>query len=163
MYRPLSEDTLDDFHGLVRDGHVRRYLLDGERFPRDWSAARVTESLDLFHRRGVGLWLTSSKAADEVVGFCGFLELPGSHPGPQLVYALFERFTGLGYATEMAHASIDEARRHPGFETIVACVDLVNGASLRVLKKLGFQVVSTSSGRAGDVLTLELPPALPAR
>jgi RimJ/RimL family protein N-acetyltransferase len=40
----------------------------------------------------------------------------------------------------------------------VACVDLANDASARVLEKLGFQVVSISPGRAGDVLTLELPP-----
>jgi hypothetical protein len=36
VYRPLSEDTLDDVHRLVPDDHVRRYLLDGDWSSRAW-------------------------------------------------------------------------------------------------------------------------------
>ncbi len=133
-YQPVSLPTLDDFHRLVEDAHVRRYLMDGQRFPREWSEARVGDSVTLFARRGVGLWLAHEKESGNLVGFCGFLEIPSMHAEPQLVYALFERFTGAGYATEMARASIAEARRHPGFGTIVAGVDAVNVASLRVLE-----------------------------
>jgi RimJ/RimL family protein N-acetyltransferase len=82
--------------------------------------------------------------------------LPSIHPEPQLVYALFQRFTGIGYATEMAIASIAEARRHPGFDTIVAGVDEVNVASVRVLEKLGFRRAATYSGSFGTSLLLLL-------
>ena len=78
------------------------------------------------------------------------------HPEPQLVYALFERFTGIGYATEMAIASIAEAYRHPGFSTIVAGVDEVNVASVHVLEKLGFRRVATHPGSFGNTLLLLL-------
>ena len=154
-YHPLSEATIDAFHRLVQDDHVRRYLMDGELFPLEWSAERVRESQNLFDRRGVGLWLAHAQADDEVVGFCGFLEIPSLDPEPQLVYALFERFTGRGYATEMARASIAEARRNPGFATIVAGVDEVNIVSLRVLRKLGFRQVTTKPGNLGNVLMLQ--------
>jgi len=40
------------------------------------------------------------------------------HPEPQLVYAILHRFVGMGYAKEMARASIAEARRHQGFERL---------------------------------------------
>lgn len=155
-YQPVTHATLDDFHALVQDDHVRRYLMDGQLFPREWSEQRVRDSVSLFDRRGVGLWLAHDRDTGELVGFCGFLEIPSMHREPQLVYAMFERFTGHGYATEMAGAAIVEARRHPGFSTIVAGVDEMNIASVRVLDKLGFRRVATHPGSFGDVLLLSL-------
>ena len=155
-YRPVTAATLDDFHRLVQDDHVRRYLMDGELFPREWSEQRVRDSADLFERCGVGLWLAHQRETGDVVGFCGFLDVPPIHPQPQLVYAMFERFTGYGYATEMARASITEARRHSGFSTIVASVDEANVASVRVLDKLGFRRTARHPGAFGDVLVLVL-------
>jgi ribosomal-protein-alanine N-acetyltransferase len=154
-YRPVSLEPLDEFHRLVQDDHVRRFLMDGELYEREWTAERVRDSVTLFDRRGVGIWLAYDKC-DDLVGFCGFLEIPSLHPEPQLVYALFERFTGAGYATEMARACLIQARRHPGFGTIVASVDEVNVTSVRVLENVGFRRVATHSGRFGRVLVMEL-------
>src|SRR5262245_27804765 len=101
IYRPVTDESLDDFHSLVQDDHVRRFLMDGHLFPREWSEQRVHDSRDLVRRRGVGLWLAHGRDTGELVGFCGFIEIASLHPQPQLVYAIFERFTGIGYATEM--------------------------------------------------------------
>lgn len=155
-YHRLTSAATADFHTLVRDEHVRQYLMDGEIFPRGWSEERLRESDDLFRRRGVGLWLVRARESGELVGFCGFLQQPSSAAEPQLVYAMFERFTNRGYATEMARASIAEARRHAGFETIHAGVDEVNARSVRVLEKLGFRVTATRAGHFGNVLELTL-------
>jgi RimJ/RimL family protein N-acetyltransferase len=155
----VSLPALDAFHSLVQDPHVSRYLLDGQVHPREWSEERLRASLSLFDRRGVGLWLAFDKQTGVLVGFCGFLEIPPVHPEPQLVYALFERYTGSGLALEMAHTSITEARRHSGFNTIVASVDEANLASMRVLEKLGFQTGSVSNGSFGNVFLLLLDAA----
>jgi ribosomal-protein-alanine N-acetyltransferase len=155
-YQPLNHSHLDAFHRLVEDDHVRRYLMDGQVFPREWSEQRIGDSIDLFDRRGVGLWLVHEHDSGELVGFCGFLEIPSLHAEPQLVYAMFERFTGRGYATEMAGAAIAEARRQQGFSTIVAGVDAVNVASVHVLEKLGFRHVSTHAGAFGDTFLMLL-------
>ena len=155
-YRPVTPESLDAFHALVRDDHVRQFLMDGELFPREWSMERVQDSVSLFERRGVGLWLARERGTDELVGFCGFLQIGSMHAEPELVYALFERFTGNGYTTEMARASIDEARRQPGFSTIIASVDEVNLASVHVVEKLGFQRVAARPGSFGNVLQFKL-------
>jgi [ribosomal protein S5]-alanine N-acetyltransferase len=107
-------------------------------------------------RRGVGLWLAFDAASGALAGFCGFLVLPSVHQEPQLVYALSERFTGKGYATEMARASIAAARANAGFTDIVAAVDGVNAASIRVLEKLGFARQGTSAGAFGDTFVYRL-------
>ena len=154
-YEPLRLETVEQFHTLVVDEHVRRYLMDGTIFPIEWSRDRVRDSQALFARRGVGLCLARDIASADLVGFCGFLDIPDVHPEPQLVYALFERFTGRGYATEMAGAAIEEARRH-GFGEIVAGVDEVNAASSRVLEKLGFERTATLQGAFGHMFVCRL-------
>jgi RimJ/RimL family protein N-acetyltransferase len=158
-YHPVDAAGLDAFHGLIQDEHVRRYLVDGSLFPREWTQSRVRDSQALFERRGVGLWLVHQRQTRELVGFCGFLVIEATCPEPQLVYALLERFTGRGYATEMARAAIAHARRQPGFEEILASVDRVNAASCRVLEKLRFERVETRQGAFGDVFLLRLKPS----
>lgn len=159
-YTPVSFDTLDDLHALVRDPHVRRYLLDGVEFPPEWSQERIADSQALFERRGVGLWLVRERDGGALAGFCGFLEMTALHPEPQLVYAMFEAFTGRGYATEMARAAIAAARQ-AGFTDIVASVDEVNAASVRVLEKLGFQRTAIQPGAFGPMWMCLLRPAAP--
>ena len=154
-YAPVELENLDAFRSLLQDDHVRRYLLDGNLFPRDWTEERIRESQKLFERRGVGLWLATD-IANQLVGFCGFLEFPSIHAEPQLVYAMLERFTGKGYATEMARASIAYARGRAGLAEVFAGVDAVNVASCRILEKLGFERVATRQGSFGDMYLLRL-------
>jgi RimJ/RimL family protein N-acetyltransferase len=161
-YHPVTAATVDDFHALVRDRHVQRYLMDGQSLPRKWTEDRVRDSAALFGRRGVGIWLARDRQTGELVGFCGFLEMSAVHPEPQLVYALFERFTGRGYASEMAGAAIAESRRFPDFQTIVASVDEVNVASVHLLEKLGFRRMATQQGSFGDVVLMQLEAPEPA-
>jgi RimJ/RimL family protein N-acetyltransferase len=154
-YHPVEPANLDAFHSLVQDEHVRRYMMDGNVFPREWSAARIRESQALFERRGVGTWLAYDTNTNRLVGFCGF-DNPSGRPDPQLIYAMFECFTGRGFATEMARAAIVRARTQPGFAEIVADVDEINAASVRVLEKLGFERIAVHQGAFGNLLLLRL-------
>jgi [ribosomal protein S5]-alanine N-acetyltransferase len=156
LYQRIALPALERFHALVVDEHVRRYLMDGEIFPPAWSVERIRDSEALFERRGVGLWLVEKKGSRELVGFCGFLELPFLTDQPQLVYALLERFTGKGYATEMARASIDYARSRAGFKDIVAAVDEVNAKSCLLLERIGFARVRTIEGNLGPTRVYRL-------
>lgn len=155
-YTEVEPCHLDDFHGLVQDEHVRRYLLDGQVFSRMWSAERIGDSQALFEQRRLGIWLVHEKTSKQLVGFCGFLIWPSVHPEPQLVYAMFERFTGKGYAIEMARAAIARARHHAGLREIIVSVDEINVASHRILEKLGFEWIETQKGQFGKMFLLRL-------
>jgi len=154
-YDPAEPANLDAFHRLVQDEHVRRYMMDGAVCSREWSTERMRASQALFESRGVGTWLAYDWSTDELVGFCGFESSPG-RPDPQLVYVMFERFAGRGFATEMARAAIAQARTQPGFAEIAADVDEINAASVRVLEKLGFERVALQPGALGNLLLLRL-------
>ena len=158
-YSELGPGNLHRFHSLVQDDHVRCYLFDGQVLPIEWSVETIRTSQSLFDRRGVGIWLVNHKVTEELIGFCGFAEIDTVHPEPQLVYAIFHRFVGMGYATEMACTSIAEARRHKGFATIIASVDEVNAASLRILEKLGFERIATLQAAFGNMFLLQLDAA----
>ena len=112
-YRPVDLGTLDAFHGLVQDEHVRRSMMDGLLFPHEWSEERVRESLALGDERGVCIWLAHDTDTGELVGFCGFW-VPPAGSEPELLYALRERWNGRGLATEMGRAAIAHARTQPG-------------------------------------------------
>jgi hypothetical protein len=65
QYRPVTLANIDGFHSLVQDPYVRRYLMNGDVFPREWSEERVLESEALFERRGVGIWMVTDLATNE--------------------------------------------------------------------------------------------------
>ena len=156
-YRAVEPADLDAFSALVQDEHIRRYMMDGKIFPPAWSAGHIRASEALFDRLGVGLWLAHERWTGELVGFCGYLILPEVHATPELLYALREPFTGRGLATEMARLCIFEGQWRRCFpDGIVASVDAVNAASVRVLEKLGFERVGTNPGAFGDMLMLRL-------
>jgi RimJ/RimL family protein N-acetyltransferase len=56
----------------------------------------------------------------------------------------------------MARASIAQARTQPSFAEIVADVDEINAASVRVLEKLGFERIAVHQGAFGNLLLLRL-------
>lgn len=156
-YRPVEPTDLDAFSSLVQDAHIRRYMMDGQVFPLEWSAAHIRESDALFDRLGVGLWLAHERATGALVGFCGYLVLPEVHATPELVYALREQFIGRGLATEMARVCIFEALWRKAFpEGIVASVDAVNTASVHILEKLGFERVDARPGAFGEMLLFRI-------
>lgn len=160
-YRPLGPDDLEAFHGLIVDGHIRRYLLDGESMNRAWSAAQIAASQALFASHGVGLWLVFAKERlADPLGFCGFIRFDETGPRPQLLYALLEPHTGRGYATEIAAALVAYAELHSTDRTVISAVDAPNRASCRVLEKVGFQVTGQTPGAFGHMVhyELKLPP-----
>ena len=140
----------------MQDEHIRRYMMDGRIFPPEWSAGHIRASQALFDRLSVGLWLAHDRTTGALVGFCGYLVLPEVHATPELLYALRAPFTGRGLATEMARACIAEAVKRKAFTEILASVDAINAASVRVLEKLGFERVAIRPGAFGDMLMLRL-------
>jgi RimJ/RimL family protein N-acetyltransferase len=151
---PAAPGNVDDLARLVADDHVRRYLLDGQRYDRAWTLDRVADSDRLRATHGVGLDLAYAHSGD-LVGFTGFL-VTDDTGAPMLLYALFAHHAGLGLATEMARASLASAHH---LAAIAADVDAVNTHSVRILEKLGFARVRIAHGAFGPmpIYRLALP------
>jgi RimJ/RimL family protein N-acetyltransferase len=150
-YERLTPERVAILHGLARDRYVARFLLDGEEVPLAWAAAEVPASDALFGRLGAGLWLVREKAGPDPIGFAGFRIFAELGPEPQLLYALLEQYTNRGYATEIAAALVELARRQR-FERILSAVDEPNLASRRVLEKVGFVEAGEVPGAFGAIV-----------
>lgn len=151
-YRALAFEHLEIFHRFCVDRHVRRYLLDGLEMTRQWAAEEIETSAALFEELGVGLWLVEYEGAP--VGYCGYRRFEELHSEPQLLYALTEPHTGRGLATEMATTLLDRAWEL-GWGRVSAAVDVPNKASMRVLRKVGFEGCGFVPGAFGEMQLFE--------
>ncbi|MFK7988402.1 MAG: GNAT family N-acetyltransferase [Sandaracinaceae bacterium] len=152
-YERLTSDALPTLLQLAQDAHIRRYLLDGELMDMAWCEASLSASEACFETHGAGLFLVFRDGADDAIGFAGFHVFNELGPEPQLLYALLEPHTGMGLATEIARALLELARE-VGFSEVVSAVDAPNTASLRVLKKVGFQKTGELPGAFGATVML---------
>lgn len=182
VFRPLAADNLAQFHALVCDEHIRRYLLDGQIMSLQW-CAEVLETTSAEHRcSGLGLWLLCESGSSAPFGFAGYLRFEGPGSPLQLLYALRASHVGRGFASEAAVALIDLARElgvrtrshtengvdesagmleHDG--DIVAAVDAPNVDSIRLLERLGFARTGNVPGAFGHMFQYRLVRGRPPR
>jgi RimJ/RimL family protein N-acetyltransferase len=122
---------------LAGDPEVMRYVGDG----RAWDIERVRgwiERLNVSYRtRGFSRWAVVEREGGLAVGSCGFAPLPWS--GEIDFGYMFRRDRwGRGYASEITPAALRYGFERYGFREVVASIDPKNGASRRVLQKIGF-------------------------
>ncbi len=158
VLRPLTVDDVEPFYArLVCDPVVMAFyhayaepLTDSERreraqrdFFEHFSDGRV--------RFGYVCWAVTTRtpvasaagapiAAGELVGWAGVVTPALADPalGPELAYMVAAALHGYGLATEAAGAVLADAYTRYDLAAVHAVVDAPNGASRRVLAKLGF-------------------------
>ncbi|KAF9024553.1 acyl-CoA N-acyltransferase [Hymenopellis radicata] len=96
---------------------------------------------------GHGQYLVSEKTetTPRPVGMVSLVRSRPEHdpstwlPFPDIGYAMHAEYAGKGYATEAARALIDYARANWGVEGVLGITAPWNGASVRVMEKLGME------------------------
>lgn len=183
VFRSLTADNLVQFHALVCDEHIRRYLLDGQNMSLTWCSDILKSTSEEQRRSGLGLWLLCEHGNSTPFGFAGYLRFEGPASPLQLLYAVCASHTGLGHASEAAVAMIDLARElgvRTGYRTadasggaseskpandgdIVAAVDTPNVDSSKLLTRLGFACTGQVPGAFGPMLQYRLVRGRPPR
>ena len=141
----LRRLTLEDapfILALLNEPSFLRYI--GDRGVRTLDDARrylETGPLASYAAHGFGLYLTALRdggAEGEPIGICGLVKRPALED-VDVGFALLPRFWSRGYASECATAVLGHARRDCGLGRVVGIVQPDNGASVRVLEKLGLR------------------------
>jgi RimJ/RimL family protein N-acetyltransferase len=136
--RIWSEHDLESGVAIWGDPEVMKLIGSGKAMSR----ADVRRSIEAgtAHQRkyGVQHWAVKERASGEIIGCCGFNKLEDSD-ALELVFHFAKAHWGHGYATEAAEACVSYARRVLRPQTIVAWTHPLNGASRRILEKLGFE------------------------
>lgn len=105
----------------------------------------------IYGKYGYGMWAVFDKETDRLIGEAGLehrtdinrekfpYEWMFEDSCAELGFCMAEDLWGQGYCTEVCRAIMDYCREHFGIRTVFARADRENGASVRVLTKLGFR------------------------
>lgn len=125
---------------LDSDPEVRRYVHAGppdlDRIRKE-ILPRMCAHYDLDNDRG--FWAAEQKPTREFVGWFHLRPEEGAESDLELGYRLRRAAWGQGLATEGARALIAKAFAEPATLRVVAVTLIANGASQRVLEKIGFE------------------------
>lgn len=152
--REFTELDAPFIHALVNDPDWLRYIGDRQVHSIDDAIGYLRAGpMASYVEHGFGLWCVEHRATGEAVGMCGLLRRP-TLPGVDIGYALLPAARGRGIAFEAASATIERARTVHALPSVLAIVSPENAASIRLLERLGMQLVGPRA------LTPDTPPVL---
>jgi RimJ/RimL family protein N-acetyltransferase len=134
--RVLQPDDLDALCELYADPEVMRFL-SGPR-TREQTQTLLAEMIKHWVDHGFGRWALIDKTSGQFIGRCGLNYLPGTTE-IELGYAIGRAHWGRGLTTEAAAMCLHWGFEEFGMERIVAIARPDNGASLRVMQKVGMK------------------------
>lgn len=168
LFRSHEPQDLDAFCATEADPQVRRYVGGAprtreaaeQRFP--WHQARQPSTNRL------GVWAMVYKPEVRYIGRAGVYadidsngkEIPGQG---KLSYYIARDYWGRGLATEAGNAFVRFGFEELGLTKISTTVQVGNDASVRVLEKLGFILVSTEIGEHRSFYHFEILPTAGSR
>jgi RimJ/RimL family protein N-acetyltransferase len=138
--------TLDDaafVRELVNEPAWIRFIGDrGVRTLDDARAYLESGPIAMYRRSGFGLWMVEVKETGEPAGVCGLIKRE-TLDDVDIGFAFLPRFWRRGYALESAQAVLAYGREVLELDRIVAITSPDNGASIRLLEKIGLRFEQT--------------------
>jgi RimJ/RimL family protein N-acetyltransferase len=158
---------LEQWHRFFQQESVLRFLPDRFDTVEDlrsvlrWLISNYDRPLSIITRLTLGIHLRSSSSAP--IGFVSYGPLPEDESKRELAYAIHPANTGNGYATEACQEFLRWIAKTFSSTPIYASVDPSNQASLRVVEKLGFVLLSPNCGgmeleSSGQLIFVSEPP-----
>jgi len=138
LLRRWREDDLVPFRRLNADPLVRRFF--GKTLDAQASDTSARWLMAQFEEADIGPWAVEVPGEASFVGFVGLWPIPENVPlrrGLEIAWRLDATAWGRGYATEAAVAAARDAFSRLNPPEILAYAVPDNGASLRVMEKLG--------------------------
>jgi RimJ/RimL family protein N-acetyltransferase len=141
VLRPFDEGDYDALYAIHSNAEVSRYLYNG---PRDREQVRELLGRKIagaeWHQEGD--WLSAAVVRRETGAVVGDLALhwvSDEHRTGEIGFSFDPAHHGHGYATESAHAFLRLGFDHFALHRMIGRAEARNGASCRVLEKLGMR------------------------
>ncbi|HTQ08602.1 MAG TPA: GNAT family N-acetyltransferase [Fimbriimonadaceae bacterium] len=164
--RRLESADAEAMLGIYGDKETMRFVGDGRPFDIDGCRFWIEATDRNFARRGYGMMAAADRETGELIGCVGICH-PGLQEEPELKYAIRRDRWGKGLATELALGALHYAQTKLGLRRLIARVYAANTRSQAVLRKAGFDYVSTRRHLDGSLIQVwaveaSRPPIHPA-
>jgi ribosomal-protein-alanine N-acetyltransferase len=149
LFRQHIMTDMDAYCAMDMDAEVRRYI-GGYPRTREEAERRFMNAIKPVTDR-LSMWATILKEDGSYIGRCGifphFKPDGGVFDGEAaLGLYIASEYWSRGFATEAGRAFIRFGFDELKFKRIVTAIEVGNDASVRVIKKLGFELESTETG-----------------
>ena len=138
ILRPWRASDLPLFAEQSADPEGMRFL--NGPMTRAQSDAYVARMEAHFAEHGFGKWAVEAPGIASFIGAAGLMHMrfeASFTPGVEAAWRLHRPFWGQGFATEAAHAAIQDGYDRIGLTGIVAITSVMNHPSMRVMERLG--------------------------
>lgn len=133
------EDQLGDLVRLHGDPDTARYLsATGAPWGVDACRASIAQWIELFETKRLGKLRAVRKSDGVLIGRAGFSFYPPTGD-PELGFAIFPEFRGLGFASEAAQGLVSWLFHDTSWQKFMGFADIRNTASLAVLQRIGMR------------------------
>jgi len=139
ILRQFTAADVDNLVNLDSDPQVTLYINGGKPTPRDYVVEQVIPRILQYYQEldGQGLWAAIEKTSGAFMGWFHLRPNRANEAETELGYRLKQKYWGQGLATEGSAALVKQGFEELGVEVIVAIADPANGASRRVMEKVG--------------------------
>ena len=122
---------------IYTDPDVMRYIPPGAPWEPEKIGRFVAICQERYVTPGFGMWAVAMRDSPEtILGHCGLQHLAKTEH-VEIAWLFGQRCWNQGLATEAARAVLDHGFNRLGLSRIVAVAEAPNGASFRVMQKLG--------------------------
>ncbi len=146
----LRRMTTDDAAGIfayASDPVLTRYVIWDTHRDLEDTQAYIGTVLDGYARGEMRDWVVTRGDSGEIMGTCGFVDWNRMNRRAEVGYVIARAQWNRGYATEAVRAAMGFGFARMELERIEAQVMPENGASERVMKKLGMRCEGVLRGR----------------
>jgi len=142
LMRNMLETDAEAFYRLNANWENIKYtgdvafksIAEAKQFLRDYPA---------YQEAGYGRWTVIRKSDKQIIGWCGLRR--HTEGFVDLGFRFFQEFWGQGYATEASLAALNFGFKRLDLPEIIGRVARENGASIRVLEKVGMHFWKTEA------------------
>lgn len=136
--RRFNDGDAGNMHLLLGNPEVMRFSISGVK-TKEKSEAFLHARLEQYNERGYGAYAIELKDTGAFAGYCGFHDQDIEDAEEQeLSYRLLPDFWGKGLGSELATATMRYGFEKLSFERLIALIEPENLASVRIIKKCGF-------------------------
>ncbi|WP_407493648.1 GNAT family N-acetyltransferase [Pseudooceanicola sp. MF1-13] len=138
-------DELDDYFS----SEASRYVGGPRTRLESWEA--LCSGVGHWHLRGFGLWIIKSRHDGTQLGIVGLTQ-PDGWPEPEMIWVIYDQFSGQGIATEAIQAARKAAAEHFGIKTPISILGADHGPLIKMVERMGAQKDDTVDLPHGDTM-----------